>query len=870
MCLPFELRFLGTCLEELGRRDAQELRGIELRVNNPQEFVADIASCQSGEPADLKVRRKMALYLALIRACNHTCVNELFRTLDGWGDRDFVKFSDGDPLQELLLVYTMATNHPVFSFDQRMKCGEIFTKIKNSKLNQSCGGGGLLQQQQQSEQIHHQQLIANSPLHQHHPHSHPQQPQHLHQPHTQQSQSPILQNSTPPPPQTPQSIHALPPTQIPIQMIPQLGFAQTPLGQIIPGDPSIPTHVTVDGIPQMQIPIPQDFTMPPPQHWGLRNQPVVFNQPVVIDASFPPPATSPLLSQPASPIQSRTASPTRIPTSSVQHRLTRNANNNLNNNNNNNNNNNSNSNNNNNNNNNNSTSSNTASITTTSNSGGGGNINNNNNNNISVMTSNIVNSNEIIGGQLQQQNQSSNVKNMDEVLLNVDGALTQLQQLRNGYTRQTAHNTLPRQSSNKQSYLQHHLQYQQQQQQQQQQQHQQNYSTTGLSYALNNMNLIDLTKSGGSDSGSSGSTGEISPPDTPGLINTSSGNNNNNNNISSSSSSGNATNSGLMRSRSTNLGRINGRPDKNINTVIYTPPPQQQQQQYAASTGGNNDVMVISNSNNSNSNNSTISGSNNSNLTGSLSSGTIVNSVILNTQPQFTYPAAYHTTLPPPTPPTHLAGTAGRPIISHATTTAFRHPSAYVIQQPNGDILYPYPHQVAGTATFLPPVVPTQTAQTTVPTMRSSPSQQQIQTVNQIGLLQQQPQLPQPQQQKTALLTYPTTSYVTSCFNCGSQTHTGRECQEASMEDVTKSIYKLDYSLVTTNQQQLSSASSIVTTLAVSTSSPSPSTSVSTSSAASAASSRTNLIISNNNSSSNDVLTSVSTQTIINQSDSSK
>lgn len=132
MCLPFELRFLGTCLEELGRRDAQDLRFIEQRVNNPQEFVTEIGSFQAGEPTDVKIRRKMALYLALMRACNRTCVNELFKILDEWGDRDFSKFGGGDPLQELLLVYTMAINHPVFSFEQRSKCGEIFGKI-NSK-----------------------------------------------------------------------------------------------------------------------------------------------------------------------------------------------------------------------------------------------------------------------------------------------------------------------------------------------------------------------------------------------------------------------------------------------------------------------------------------------------------------------------------------------------------------------------------------------------------------------------------------------------------------------------------------------------------------------------------------------------------------
>jgi hypothetical protein len=39
---------------------------------------------------------------------------------------------------------------------------------------------------------------------------------------------------------------------------------------------------------------------------------------------------------------------------------------------------------------------------------------------------------------------------------------------------------------------------------------------------------------------------------------------------------------------------------------------------------------------------------------------------------------------------------------------------------------------------------------------------------------------------------YPT---IQSCFNCGSTTHSGLNCTEASMEEVTRSSYKLDYSL---------------------------------------------------------------------------
>lgn len=41
---------------------------------------------------------------------------------------------------------------------------------------------------------------------------------------------------------------------------------------------------------------------------------------------------------------------------------------------------------------------------------------------------------------------------------------------------------------------------------------------------------------------------------------------------------------------------------------------------------------------------------------------------------------------------------------------------------------------------------------------------------------------------------YPTNKMVQSCFNCGSTTHTGLNCSEASMEDVTRNaVYKLDY-----------------------------------------------------------------------------
>lgn len=85
---------------------------------------------------------------------------------------------------------------------------------------------------------------------------------------------------------------------------------------------------------------------------------------------------------------------------------------------------------------------------------------------------------------------------------------------------------------------------------------------------------------------------------------------------------------------------------------------------------------------------------------------------------------------------------------------------------PNGEMMYSF------TAPFLPAV---QTP--VVVTSRSSPS--------------------------TAPTPYPTNKMVQSCFNCGSTAHTGLNCSEASMEDVTRNaVYKLDYTVNTPTSLQ--------------------------------------------------------------------
>jgi hypothetical protein len=398
-------------------------------------------------------------------------------------------------------------------------------------------------------------------------------------------------------------------------------------------------------------------------------------------------------------------------------------------------------------------------------------------------------------------------------MLNVDGtAMSQLHQLKNGYTR-PAHHTINRQS-NKQSYS--HMQHYQNQQQQQQQQIN-NFAATatppGLAYAMQNMNMgVDMTgsgtssgggavnsqKSGGSDSGGSsiGSTGDISPPETP-------------------VASMPAPTPMALRAR-LNLGRLTNRTpnlDKTGTSVIYAPPqstsPHQQQLQQSSNDMPPMMGGVTSNLNYSLSNNHLQSPSHVVQATGG-------NHLTTNQQPQSQMMQnpqyAYHTqqqqtanaarlttTMPPP------ITTNYRPQHQNVSGTP-----AFQQIQPNGDQLYTYPpHLTAlptpgGVLTFLPTNPPPSLPPSVLRASPSNTVQQQQSPAQQLtaGLMQPPPPTAQSGVQSTTvsspMVVYPMLAVAgtkLSCFNCGSTQHAGTNCPEASMEDVTRIVYKLDYTI---------------------------------------------------------------------------
>lgn len=126
MCLPFELRFLGTCLEELGKKDFIHLRDAELQANNPSVF-PDL-KCLN----DKRTQSKIALYLALLY--NNVCSKGFYKLLSSFelGDiNSIVNMSpvDENPFEVLLLIYTLAVNHPVFTYTEKLNLTNILLKL---------------------------------------------------------------------------------------------------------------------------------------------------------------------------------------------------------------------------------------------------------------------------------------------------------------------------------------------------------------------------------------------------------------------------------------------------------------------------------------------------------------------------------------------------------------------------------------------------------------------------------------------------------------------------------------------------------------------------------------------------------------------
>ncbi|XP_064518691.1 zinc finger CCHC domain-containing protein 2 isoform X6 [Pseudopipra pipra] len=167
LCNPLELRFLGSCLEDLARKDYHCLRDSEAKANGLSD------PGQLGDFRDPAVRSKLIVYLALLGSENREAAGRLHRLLpqvdsilqscpaarrapaeedeeeDEEEEGDVVVVMDGaaengqaglpaaqglgcGAQEELLLLFTMASLHPAFSFHQRVTLREHLERLRTA------------------------------------------------------------------------------------------------------------------------------------------------------------------------------------------------------------------------------------------------------------------------------------------------------------------------------------------------------------------------------------------------------------------------------------------------------------------------------------------------------------------------------------------------------------------------------------------------------------------------------------------------------------------------------------------------------------------------------------------------------------------
>lgn len=109
-CLPSEIRFIGTYLESSAQKDYYGFRNFESVANNPN----DLTYLYPLE--DVIIRRRLCLYIALLHSSNRQAAAVLFGLLSEFQPSGIL---DDECLTELSLLYTLAANHPAFSFNQK-------------------------------------------------------------------------------------------------------------------------------------------------------------------------------------------------------------------------------------------------------------------------------------------------------------------------------------------------------------------------------------------------------------------------------------------------------------------------------------------------------------------------------------------------------------------------------------------------------------------------------------------------------------------------------------------------------------------------------------------------------------------------------
>lgn len=138
LCVPLELRFVGSVLEDLARKDYARLKEIETKANDYETLretrIDELSKYACGT---------VSVYLSLLHSDNSFCAHALFdmlvrikclvdETVGRAGSGAVLDFAIAD---DLFLLFTMAQYHPAFMFTQRKELQREYVDLKNQLVD---------------------------------------------------------------------------------------------------------------------------------------------------------------------------------------------------------------------------------------------------------------------------------------------------------------------------------------------------------------------------------------------------------------------------------------------------------------------------------------------------------------------------------------------------------------------------------------------------------------------------------------------------------------------------------------------------------------------------------------------------------------
>lgn len=150
LCVPLELRFVGSCLEDSARKDYSRLLEHELKANDPVSW-NNLSDSNSDTLEQCRIPSSLNIYLSLMHSDNTACAHILFgiltnleRTIEAHVDLKFsVCSTDGCSFVsasteccaklvcDLTLLFTLACYHPAFTFSQRLHLYSMCQNVKS-------------------------------------------------------------------------------------------------------------------------------------------------------------------------------------------------------------------------------------------------------------------------------------------------------------------------------------------------------------------------------------------------------------------------------------------------------------------------------------------------------------------------------------------------------------------------------------------------------------------------------------------------------------------------------------------------------------------------------------------------------------------